>query len=483
MSAPSGELHTRTATELLELLEARQVSSVALTKTAIARIEAMDGRINAVICRRFEEALREAERADTSRARGEHAPLLGIPMTVKESYNVAGLPTNWGSADARDWMPAENAAAIARLRAAGAIILGKTNVPVMLDDWQAYNPIYGTTNNPWDLTRTPGGSSGGSAAALAAGYVPLEMGSDIGGSLRVPAHFCGVFAHAPSLNLVPVRGHAPARVPALPRDSDLAVIGPMARSAADLALLLGIVAGPDGPAAKGYRLDLPRPRFTTLADARVIIVSEHPLVPVGRDVAACIDAFAERLAPEIRRISRDAALLPDLATGARAYMRLLSSGFGADMPDERYAEHRQQAADIAADDESLRAMRLRGITLSHRDWIRSDRIRIGFRDRWSRLFRDWDLVLCPIFSVPAFPHDHGARPRTLAIDGRPTDYDDQLAWAGISTFPGLPATALPIGMSPEGLPIGIQAIGPFLEDHTPLTFARLVTAGCAFPPL
>src|SRR5689334_5305510 len=166
-------------------------------------------------------------------------------MTVKEAYNVAGLPTTWGLSTAKDFRPAEDALAVERLKAAGAVILGKTNVPVFLSDWQSYNDVYGTTNNPWDLTRTPGGSSGGAAAALAAGYVSLELGSDIGGSLRTPAHYCGVFAHKPSLGLAPSRGHTRPNVPALPMESDLAVIGPMARSAADLGLALDLIAGPD----------------------------------------------------------------------------------------------------------------------------------------------------------------------------------------------------------------------------------------------
>ena len=363
--------------------------------------------------------------------------------------------------------------------------LGKSNVPVMLDDWQSFNPVYGTTNNPWDLARTPGGSSGGSAAALAAGFVPLEMGSDIGGSVRVPAHFCGVYGHAPSLNLVPMRGHTPPGVPALPRESDLAVLGPMARCAADPGLLLDVIAGPDGPAAVGTRLAPPPPRFASLADCRVIVLTGHPLVPTGRAVAAALDAFVERLAPKVRRIGLDAAPLPDPATGARAYMRLLSSAFAADTPAEEVARVRALAEALPEDDDSLRAHRIRGLLMSHGDWIRADRVRVAFRKRWFDLFRDWDVVVCPAMSVPAFPHDHSERPRSLDVDGQLCPYDDQMAWAAISTLPGLPATAFPIGRSERGLPIGVQAIGPFLEDRTPIAFAGLLErefGGFAPPP-
>ena len=198
------------ATELLRMLAQREVSARELTESAIARIEALDHKINAVVVRDFDRARAAADAADVALAGGEHRPLLGLPMTVKEEFNVAGLPTTWGIEKFRDWRPDADALAVQRLKAAGAIILGKTNVPAGLSDWQSYNPVYGTTNNPWDLGRSPGGSSGGAAAALAAGFVPLELGSDIGGSLRCPAHFCGVFAHKPSLDLVPKRG---ARLP------------------------------------------------------------------------------------------------------------------------------------------------------------------------------------------------------------------------------------------------------------------------------
>ncbi|MDO9708505.1 amidase [Paracraurococcus lichenis] len=480
------DLAYRTATGLLALLESGTVSSLDLTRAAIARIEALDGAINAVVLRRFEAALAEAAAADAARRRGERAPLLGLPMTVKESFNLAGLPTSWGLPSHRDWRPAEDAAAVARLRAAGAVILGKTNVPFMLDDWQSFNPVYGTTGNPWDLGRTPGGSSGGSAAALAAGFVPLELGTDIGGSLRVPAHFCGVLAHAPSLGLVPVRGHVPPGVPAIPRESDLMVAGPMARSAADLSLLLDVIAGPDGPQAAGYRLALPPPRFESLAECRVLVVTEHPLVPLGREVAAAVEGFADRLAPKVKRLGRDAGLLPDLSTGARVYMRLLSAGFAADASAEVLSRSRAAVAAMAAEDDSLRAHSLRGLLMDHGEWIRADRIRTGFRHRWSVFFRDWDVVVAPAFALPALPHDHSPAPRMCEIDGTLCREGDQLGWAGISTMPGLPSTAFPVGRSAAGLPIGLQAIGPFLEDRTTIAFAGLVAqafGGFAPPPL
>ena len=216
----------QTAVELSAALAANKVSAVELTQDTISRIERHDSKINAVCVRDFERGLDSARAADAARARGETGPLLGIPMTVKESFNVAGLPTTWGIPEQKNFVPKEDALSISRVKDAGGVILGKTNVPLALGDWQSYNDVYGTTNNPYDLGRTPGGSSGGSSAALAAGYGPLSLGSDIGGSLRVPAFHCGVYAHKPTFALAPSRGHTPPPFPPLPFDRDLAVIGP-----------------------------------------------------------------------------------------------------------------------------------------------------------------------------------------------------------------------------------------------------------------
>ena len=272
-SSAGSEWDYRTTKELVAALQARKISAVELTDHVIARIETLDQKLNAVVVRDFDRGRDAAKAADAALSRGEQRPLLGIPMVVKESFNVAGLPTTWGIPAFKGWTPQQDAVAITRLKAAGAVILGKTNVPINLQDWQSYNDIYGTTNNPWDLGRTPGGSSGGSSAALAAGFGPLSLGSDIAGSLRVPAHYCGVYSHKPTLNLVPLRGHTPPGSAALPRENDLAVVGPMARSAADLASALDVLAGPDEMrAGVGYRLALPAPRHADLKGFRVLVI-------------------------------------------------------------------------------------------------------------------------------------------------------------------------------------------------------------------
>jgi amidase len=478
-----------TAVELSAALAAKKVSAVELAEHAINRIERHDGKINAVCVRDFDRALIAARAADAALARGDARPLLGIPMTVKESYRVAGLPTTWGIPEQKNFVPAEDALSIARVKDAGGVILGKTNVPLSLGDWQSFNEIYGTTNNPYDLGRTPGGSSGGSSAALAAGYGPLSLGSDIGGSLRVPAFHCGVYAHKPTWALVPLRGHTPPPFPALPVDRDLTVIGPMARSAADLSLLLDVIAGPDPlEAGKAYRLELPPPRHAGLKDFRVLVIDTDPVMPTDSVVRGAIDSLAANLGKAGTRVERNSPLLPTFAETSRLYMRMLMSFLGASFAPEIYAGAREAAAALPASDTSLAAERVRGMVESHRAWMMDDVARARLRAQWRELFKTFDAVICPVMPTPAYPHDHSPdqEKRRITIDGKQHIYSDQLAWPGIATLPGLPSTAIPTGFAPDGLPVGVQIVGPWLEDRTTLKLAELIErefGGFVPPPM
>lgn len=468
----------RSVSELRGMLDARKISAVELLDQAIKRIEAQDTRINAMVVRDFERALASAAAADRALARGERKPLLGIPVSVKESFNIGGLPTTWGFPMARDWRAAEDAVPVARLKAGGAVVLGKTNLPIGIADWQSYNAIYSTTNNPWDLTRTPGGSSGGSAAALATGYVALELGSDISGSIRVPAHFCGVFGHKPTSDLVPQRGHAPPRSQPLQTDltSGLGVCGPMARTAADLALALDILAGPDENQATSYRLSLPPARHADLRSYRVLVIDSHPLLPVASDIRAALDQLAGRLTTAGATVARSSALLPDLAESARLHTRLVRNVVNFGRPPEYLQKMREGVASLARDDDSLRAWRMRAPLLTHHEWMAGEIARARLRQQWSMLFRQFDVVHCPPHAVVAFPHDHleDMEERRLDIDGAAHPYLSQIVWATLATPPGLPATVMPIGRSRDGLPIGVQIIGPYLEDRTTIAFAGLM---------
>ena len=477
----------RTASELVADLAARRVSSVELLDQAIARIEGLDKSINAVVVRDFDRARQAAIAADQALARGERRPLLGLPMTVKESFNVADLPTTWGIPAFKDWRPSEDAVVVERLKAAGAVIIGKTNVPVALADWQTTNPIYGTTNNPYDVERTPGGSSGGSAAALAAGYVALEAGSDIGGSLRTPAHYCGVFAHKPTYGVIARRGHNFPRQPALPSAGDgLAVVGPMARSAQDIALAFDVIAGPDEQREGiGWRQVLPRPRHRTLRDFRVLLIDTHPLCPTAESIRTALAQLADRLGKEGATVARQSPLLPDLAEVTRNYMRLLGPIMTNGRPPEFYEQMRSGAAALGADDQNLDAIYVRSANLGWREWDAANNARTRLQHQWALLFKEWDVVLCPPMPTPAFKHDR-ADPgtRRLDVDGRAVPYDNNFVWAAPATAAGLPATVAPIGRTDSGLPIGVQIIGPYLEDLTPIRFAQLLEQayGSFVPP-
>jgi amidase len=475
--AAAPEWHYLSAHRLVEALRARRLSVRELVDRTIERIESLDGRVNSIVERDFERARAAATLADAALARGERAPLLGVPITVKEAFDVEGLNTSWGMPQFRGHVASSDIEVVTRLKRAGAIVIGKTNVPLGLGDFQSYNDIHGQTNNPWDLGRTPGGSSGGCAAAVAAGFVPLSFGSDIGGSVRVPAHFCGIFSHKPTFGLVPLQGYGPPPLPAPPRAGDLAVIGPMARTAADLRLTLDVIAGADDAGTREYFPPLAPPRHDRLADYSILVIDTHPLIPTSADVRAALDGLADRLASTGAAVARTSPQVPDLAASSRLYMRLLGAARGARAPAQQYDSATRAAAALQASDDSLAASYLRGLVASHRQWITDDGERAWLREQWQSLFRGFDVVLYPAFAVPAFAHDHTLpiEDRRLLIDSRPWPYNDACyVWADPATTCGLPSTVAPIDKSSDGLPIGVQIIGPHLGDRITIAFAGLL---------
>ncbi len=442
---------TLDATAQLQMLDVRKVSAVELLDAAVQRHRACHAQINAVVTTDLDRARRQAGAIDERRARGEPlGALAGLPMTIKDTFDVEGMPASAGLKDLLN-RPAGDADVVARTRQAGAVIWGKTNTPVMAGDWQSFNALYGTTNNPWNPERTPGGSSGGAAAALAAGVTALEIGSDIGGSLRVPANFCGVFSHKPTWGLVSQAGHVPP-APGTVASRDLNVVGPMARSARDLRLLLSVIAQGSTP---------PETAPMTLKDLKLGLWLDEPSFALDSQVRAVIEAFALQLQAHGVTIERVRPV--DVEVLTPTYRTLLSAALAADMPQ----------ADPP--------------TLSHADWLAADETRARLGQQAHGVFDGLVAIIAPITPVTAFAHDH--RPfgdRSLQSSaGEIFPYFSILDWIALATACGLPATALPAGQAADGLPVGVQIIGPRGGDARTLAVAQAIEdalGGFTAPP-
>ena len=462
------------ALNLAEKIKKQEVSARQLTQLYIDRIEKYHGDVNAVIVRTFEDALARAEQADQAAQRGEDlGPLHGVPMTIKESYVMAGTPTTWGIEAFRNNMSDADGLAVQRFRNAGAIFLGKTNVPTNLADFQSYNPIYGTTGNPFDTSRTPGGSSGGSAASLAAGFCALEAGSDIGGSIRNPAHYCGVYGHKPSYGVIPLQGHElKAGLP----DIDLAVCGPLARTAEDLKVALDIMAGPAEREALGWQLNLPQADFADLKELRVAVWANDEIAPVCAEIADRVTQVAETLSRLGATVSDSARPDFDLTFAHTNYQMLLTAALTIAMTDEDVAKAQRVVDDLDPADTSSQATTAKATVMPHREWLGANIEREKLRRAWDRFFEDWDILVCPQMATHAFAHDH--RPfhqRTLTVDNVEQPYFQQIFWAGLIVNAYLPSTVFPTGLSSEGLPIGLQAVSGPYRDHRTIEFARQIT--------
>jgi amidase len=460
------------AARLADAIRDREVSSRELLDTFLSRVERLDGEVNAVVTLDAERARAQADEADAATARDESfGPLHGVPVTIKDSLETARLRTASGHEPLTNHVPEVNAVAVQRLVEAGAIVFGKTNLPELAGDAQTYNPIFGVTRNPWDLARTPGGSSGGSAAALAAGLTGLELGSDIAGSVRHPANWCGVYAHKPTHGIIPNRGHIPGPPGAL-SEVDLAVLGPMARAPEDLELALDVMMGPLPDRATAWSLALPSARHEELADYRVAVWLDDAACPVDDEVKACLGRTVDTLRAAGVTVRED--VRPPIALGdlVRTYQQLLFPLFLAGVPEEAIANLRDVAASLP-DDDSPAARMARFALLSHREWLAAHEERERIRRLCAVWFRDVDVLLCPVDPCVAIPHDH-REPlaiRTITVNGAERPYMDVVGWIALATMAHLPATVAPVGLTPGGLPVGVQIVGPYLEDRTPLGFA------------
>jgi amidase len=464
----------RTARELAAALRTRKIGCLELLDLYLARGEQYDPALNAIVVRDVERARRRARAADRALAKGEvWGPLHGVPMTIKESYDVAGLPTTWGVPALRNNIAARNAVAVDRLLGAGVVLFGKTNVPLYLADWQTFNAIYGTTNNPWDLARSPGGSSGGSAAALAAGLTGLEAGSDIGSSIRNPAHFCGVYGHKPTWGIVPRHGQAlPGQIGAV----DIDVVGPLARSADDLSLALKVMAGPDAIEAPGWQLRLRAPRQKRLRDFKVALMLDAPESAVDRAVQDRLQALGDFLGRQKATVDDRARPAIDTAEAFRGYITLLRAASSSRQTDAEFEKNTAIVRGLPADDDGYYARMLRASVMPHRQWLAANEARHRMRLAWAEFFTRHDLLLCPVAGTAALPHDQAGErhERTMLVNGKRVPVTDHLFWAGYSGVCYLPSTAAPCGFTPAGLPVGVQIVGPQYGDLTCLAFARLL---------
>jgi len=479
------QLPFRSATELAAAVRAREISSTELVDCYLGRIEKLNPGLGAVVTVDADRARREAAEADRRLAGGAAAgPLHGLPVTIKDCLETAGLRTTCGAPELAGHVPERDAEPVARLRRAGAIVIGKTNLPAWAADCQTYNELFGTTGNPWDAARTPGGSSGGAAAAVAAGLSALDVGSDLGGSLRIPAAWCGVYTLKPSFGIVPGRGHIPPP-PGVLAEIDIGVVGPLARSAADLDLLLAVLAGPDQEQAAAWRLELPAAPDRAARQWRVAVWPDEPGWPLDRTVAERLRAAADSLAAA--GLSVTEARPVDLDESLDVAQRLIQGGVAGVLPEPAFAELAGRAAGLDPGDRSPPARFARNITQSARDLGRAKQEQLRLRASWARFFGQYDILLCPAMRTTAIPHDHtpDVDARVITVNGAPVPYADQFAWVQAVGAAYLPAAVAPAGTGADGLPVGIQIVGPYLHDRTVIAFAQVladVIGGFTPPP-
>ena len=471
------EIHTLDTVGLVEAIRQKKLGAVELLTHIQKRVEMHNRSINAVVQTDFEAAMAAAKSADS--ANTPIGPLHGLPMTLKDCWEVVGFNTTAGAEPLKTYRPRRNAFAVQKLLDAGAIVYGKTNTPAYAQDVQTYNKLFGVTNNPWNVDHTSGGSSGGSAAAVAAGFTTLEVGSDIGGSIRTPAHYCGVYGHKPTHNIISMHGHIPGppNTRAVP---DLAVAGPITRSARDLQLALSLLAGPDPLHAPGWRLDLPPARHQSLTDFRVAVWLDDDTCPIDAEMGAQFDALIASLQRAGATVTEaKPATMPKILS---IYYTLLAAVTGAGLSKSQYNFYTTVKEDVQPYLEKYAlpatfGAHVKGRTATHRAWLGANEQRAKLQYQCRDFFTTYDVLLTPVTPCPAPLHNNhtgNMEKRRILINGEDRPYVDQLPWIALATTAGLPATSAPIGRTSAGLPINIQIIGSYLEDYTTIQFAQLL---------
>ena len=474
------------AHEILEKIKQGEVSSLEVLESFLAQVEKVNPKINAIVALDIERAKEKAKEADNKISlKSKLGPLHGLPMTIKDAFEVEGIVSTGGNPAWKDNIPKRNAEAVQRLVDAGAIIFGKTNVPFLSSDLQSFNKIYGTTNNPWDLERTPGGSSGGSAAALAAGMTPLELGSDIGGSIRVPAHFCGLYGHKPSYNIIAEVGHMPPPPGSILTGNGLSVAGPLARSPEDLEIALDVLVAAQEQDSQAWKVKLPKARTKKIKELKIAVWPDEPYAEADDEITSLIKDTAEDLRHAGAKV--ETVDLPiSFEEIDKIYSLLLNPLMLAGSPKETFETLAKLNESLDPNDVSELAKVARGSVLKHADWVLVNAMRQNMRQKWREFFNKFDVILCPTCITPAFKHNHNpVHERKLTINGKDDEYLRATLWAGPAVSAGLPSTNVPIGMSSNNLPISMQITGPYLEDKTCLEVAKVVRnlrGGFKIPP-
>jgi amidase len=469
------------ASEQSRLVRQGKLSARELLEAVVERCSGLNGPVNAVITTRLDEAVERADRLDGVPLDDRRAALFAVPMTVKEAFDVTGTVTTWGESRYRKHYPSRSAAAVERLERAGAIVYGKTNVATRLADWQTCNEVYGATNNPWDLRRTPGGSSGGSAVSVALGFSAVELGSDVGGSIRNPAHYCGVYGHKPTFGIVSMAGHS---YPGNPLTLDIEAAGPLARSASDLELALRCLA--EWPMATQSATPVQSlSRWRTLADFKVGVMLSSPCAVQAVDLTDRLTEFVGQLSDVGVQIAQ-ACPAVDQERSFDLFQLLVRAGTEARAPRRTTEEYAAAAARHASGDRSYLSIVGTAATLSHAQWLKLNEERSELQRRWSEFFTEFDLLLCPAAASVAFKQDYSEprEARTITINGRAESVLDQLFWAGWSGCVHLPSTVIPVGLTSSGLPCGMQVVGPLYGDFLTIRFAELIEReiGSGFSP-
>jgi amidase len=482
--------HHLPAIDLAAAIKNKRISAVTLLECYEERINRLNPGLNAIVATDFANAKSKADIADRAIANGNRfGPLHGVPISIKDNLEVAGMPCTAGATDFKNNQPSRNADLVDSLIKAGAIVFGKSNLPRFAEDFQTYNELFGQTNNPWDLSKTPGGSSGGAAVAVAAGLTAFEIGNDIGGSIRIPAHFCGVYGHKPSYGIVPDRGTVPPPPGIFTGDyslnMDIVVNGPLARSPEDLGIILDLIVQPEAPERKAWKIELPPAKKTKLTDFKVGIWIDHPACPVDQEIVSRIREVGDKLANEGVNVEEQHPEI-DFGRSFEMFTSLLNGALGQAAPTKVFRSWVAKEAELDHAPDSYRTKQIRGAVQRHRNWLMRDVERQLIRQKWQEYFDRFDVMLCPAVATTAIPHDHSSWfDRTITINGKAYPYSNLMGWAGLTNVAYLPSTTAPVGLAANGLPIGLQIVGPYLEDKTCIQFAVLlkqVIGGFTPPP-